>query len=134
MILTFVLAAAVLPLGDVSNGTCVSRAGLADMVPSGAGKTFAARHTAFSHDFGVTKWFAHETAGGEILWRKHGNQWCVVPVNGAYLDAPTLERFGVPAADVRVIRTDLAQYLEAVSVVRNREPSSRPDPDEKNEP
>jgi hypothetical protein len=128
------LAVALLPVGPIGEGTCAPRAQFGDVLPQGAGRTFQARHTIVIHDFALMKWYAGQTGGGEAVLKRRGNDWCVVPFHGTYLDQAAYVGLGVPAADAREFRRQAAEYLQAIATVRRREPSSHPndmkDPDD----
>jgi hypothetical protein len=122
-------AAAVLPVGPVSDNVCVDRAALTDVQPQGWGQTFESRHTIFARDYAVSQFYYHENGGGEILWHRKGARWCAIPFKG-YWDQAAFVNHGVPAADAREFRRELADYLQAIVIFRKREPSSH-DPEEK---
>jgi len=128
VLVPFLAAIAVLPIGGVNPGTCVPRAALADIQPQGADMTFESRKTFFRENFAYSRWFVHETDGGEIVWHRQGNRWCTVPYGDTYLDEPALMRLGVPRADARAFLRGAGEYLEAIVKWRHRhERSAQPD-------
>jgi hypothetical protein len=113
-----------LPLTDAAKGTCVARSEIANIAPSGAGQTFGSRHTYFIGDWAITKWYAHENSGGEMLWHRSGDRWCVAVDPSVYLDQQAMVKVGVPAATARQFRYDLADYMKVMMHARRHEPSA----------